>query len=139
MEDFERIREKDRVVLECIQSGQDDIQLITEATTLTNSEVNYCFRKLSELEMIEVEKPDGMVERVINGTRQVFEAPKQAGLTQKGRTYLEQTEENRGGQYQDLNHGELVEHVHSLRSEVETLNQKFEAFRKQVSKRLSEE
>ena len=139
MEDFERIREKDRVVLECIQGGQDDIQLITEATTLTNSEVNYCFRKLSELEMIEVEKSDGMVERVINGTRQVFEAPKQARLTQKGRTYLEQTEENRSGQYQDLNHGELVERVHSLRSEVETLNQKFEAFRKQVSKRLSEE
>ena len=139
MKDFTKVREKDHVVLECIQSGQDDVQLITEVTTLTNSEVNYCFRKLSKLEMIEVQKPDGMVERVIDGTRQVFEAPKQAALTEDGRSYLEQIEEDRGSRYQDLNHDELVKRVHELRREVDSLSQKFEAFRKQVSKRLSEE
>lgn len=56
------------IVLQCISEGRDDIQLITAATTLTNSKVNWRFQKLESLGLIEVEKPDGMVERVVDGT-----------------------------------------------------------------------
>ena len=52
MDNFENIREKDHAVLNCIRDGQNDVQLITEATMLNNSEVNYCFRKLSGMGLI---------------------------------------------------------------------------------------
>lgn len=137
--DFERLREKDHAVLNCIRDGQNDVQLITEATTLNNSEVNYCFRKLSDMELIEVRKQDGRVERVIDGTRQVFEAPKQATLTEKAHTDLEKSTEDRGDRYRALSYEQLVERVHELEAEIETINQRFESFRKQVSKRLRDE
>ena len=138
-DDFENIREKDYAVLNCIQSGHNDVQLITEDTTLTNSEVNYCFRKLSKMGLIEVEKQEGMVERVIDGTRQVFEAPKQATLTERAQTCLEKESENRGDRYRALNHEQLVKRVHTLEAEVEAINQRFESFRKRVSKQLRNE
>jgi predicted transcriptional regulator len=60
-------RDKDHAVLHQIQIGNTDVQQITSATTLSNREVNYCFEKLEELGLIEVEKLDGMVEHIIDG------------------------------------------------------------------------
>ncbi|SDQ40752.1 type IV secretory system conjugative DNA transfer family protein [Natronobacterium texcoconense] len=80
----EELREKDRRVLECIREGKDDVQKITEATCLENHEVNYCFRKLKDLDLVEIEKPEGKVERVIDGQKRVFQAPKKASLTELG-------------------------------------------------------
>lgn len=133
---FEKLREKDHAVLNCIRNGQNDVQLITEATTLNNSEVNYCFRKLSEMELIEVQKQEGMVERVIDGTRQVFEAPKQAALTEKAQNLLEKSNKDRGDRYNKLSHKQLVERVHKLEDEVDSLNQRMEIFRRQVSEQF---
>ena len=82
---IDELREKDRVVLNRIQNGEDDVQKLTEATSLENHEVNYCFRKLEKLDLITVEKPEGTVERVIDGQKRVFEAPKQATLTNRGK------------------------------------------------------
>ena len=135
-DDFEKLREKDHAVLNCIQDGRNDVQLITAATTLNNSEVNYCFRKLSDMELIEIRKQDGMVERVIDGTRQVFEAPKQAALTEKAQNFLEKSNKGRGDRYKALSHKQLVERVHNLENEVEALNQRMETFRRQVSEQL---
>ena len=132
--EFEQIRDKDRVVLECIREGSDDIQLITEATTLDNAAVNYCFRKLSKQDLITVEKPDGMVERVIDGTRQVFEAPKKAELTPKGYRCLKQADQDDGsGQYRSMTRDELVERVHELEANYDDLEEKVERIRQHVS------
>ena len=132
--EFEQIRDKDRVVLECIREGSDDIQLITEATTLDNAAVNYCFRKLSKQDLITVEKPDGMVERVIDGTQQVFEAPKKAELTAKGYRCLKQADQDDGnGQYRSMTRDELVERVHELEANYDDLEEKVERIRQHVS------
>lgn len=142
-ETFEQVRDKDRVVLECIHEGSDDIQLITEATTLDNAAVNYCFRELSEADLIVVEKPDGMVDRVVDGTRQVFEAPKQASLTAKGRRYLEQVEEDCDAsdtdQFRSMTRDELVERVHELEQSVDELETQIEGIRRNVSDFLLED
>ena len=139
MDNFENIREKDYAVLNCIRDGQNDVQLITEATMLNNSEVNYCFRKLSGMGLIKVQEQEGMVERVIDGTTQVFQAPKQATLTENAQTYLERSIEDRGDRYRTLDHEQLVERVHELEAEVEALNQRMEIFRKQVSEQLRDD
>ena len=71
-EEFEKIRDKDRVVLEHIEEGQDDVQKITEQTTLENHHVSYSFEKLEGLGFVTVKKPDKMVERVVDGQKRVF-------------------------------------------------------------------
>lgn len=128
----EQLRDKDQAVLRNIAEGHDDVQKITSATTLENHHVTYSFEKLEELELITVEKPDKMVERVVDGQKRVFQAPKQAGLTEKGKQYLEQTNREDLDDYENLSHQELVQRVHQLENQVEKLEQKFEIFRDQV-------
>lgn len=122
-----------------IKQGDDDIQLITSATTLSNSEVNYCFRKLEDQGLIAVEKQEGMVERVVDGTRQVFEAPKQASLTEKGERYLEDSNTAGGTDFSRLTRDELIEHVRELEQDLEELEQRFDLFSRQVKQRLFDE
>jgi predicted transcriptional regulator len=129
------LREKDRVVLTCIGNGKDDVQKITAATTLENHHVTYAFEKLEEQGLIQVEKPDGMVEREINGQKRVFQAPKQAELTDKGRERLEQEEEDLD-KYENLTHRELVEKVHRLDDQVEELKRRLNTFRNQIQRKL---
>jgi len=132
----EKIRDKDAAVLNVISNGHDDIQEITSSTTLSNSEVNYSFQKLEDLELITVEKPDGMVERVINGTRQVFEAPKKAELTEQGQELLNTNQESIEA-FDDMSHDEVVEKIRELENEIESLKQSFSVFKKQVQKELN--
>ena len=127
------LRHKDLTILHQIREGNTDIQQITEATTLSNREVNYCFRKLEQRGLIEVEKPDGMVERVIDGQKRVFEHPKQARLTDKATDHLASEPPQK---YDDMTHEELVERVHELEEEVDRLRQSLETFREQVQERL---
>lgn len=129
------LREKDRVVLTCIGNGKDDVQKITAATTLENHHVTYAFEKLEEQGLIQVEKPDGMVKREIDGQKRVFQAPKQAELTDKGRERLEQEAEDLD-QYENLTHRELVEKVHRLEDQVEDLKRRLNTFRNQIQRKL---
>ncbi|AZH26682.1 winged helix DNA-binding protein [Haloplanus aerogenes] len=129
------LREKDRVVLTCIGNGKDDVQKITAVTTLENHHVTYAFEKLEEQGLIHVEKPDGMVERVIDGQKRVFQAPKQAELTENGQERLKQDEEDLD-QYENLTHRELVEKVHQVEEQVESLEARLNTFQKQVQRRL---
>jgi len=132
------LREKDLTVLNLLSDGEDDVQKLTSATTLTNSEVNYCFQKLNDIKLVTVSKPDGTVTRVVDGTKQVFEAPKQAQLTELGETVLKRIEDEETGQrYEDLTRKELVRKVQRLEEEMEEMNRKFDLFRKQVQDRLS--
>jgi hypothetical protein len=61
---------------------------VSDSVDRENHEVNYCFTKLAEQDLIRVEKPDGMVERVVDGQPREFQAPKQATLTDRGREYF---------------------------------------------------
>lgn len=128
------LRDKEHLILQQVDSGNDDVQKITQETTLENHHVTYAFEKLEELGLVEVSKPEGTVERVIDGQKRVFQHPKQAELTEQGEQYLEHSEQKDLDEYEDLSHGELVERVHSLENQVEELERKFEVFRDQVQK-----
>ncbi|MDZ7688645.1 MAG: hypothetical protein U5J64_07985 [Halobacteriales archaeon] len=124
------LRDKDRAVLQHIQNGRDDIQKITEATTLENHEVNYCFEKLENLGLIEVEKPDGMVERVVDGQKRVFEAPKKAELADKNRQILDEIK----SEDYIYTRKELVERVNELEGKIERLELQMDVFQKQIQR-----
>lgn len=130
------LREEDRLILQQIQSGNDDVQKITEATTLENHHVTYTFQKLERKNLITVSRPEKMVERVIDGQKRVFQHPKTAELTEKGRTLLQESEQPDLDQYQDLTREELVEKTHRLEQRINDLEQSFEIFRKQVQRQI---
>jgi len=130
------LRDKEHLILQQVQQGNDDVQKITQATTLENHHVTYAFQKLEENGLIQVSKPDKMVERVINGQKRVFQHPKQAELTEKGEQYLEKSEQEDLDKFENLSRKELVEKVHRLEDQVAGLEQKFRVFRRQVLDRI---
>jgi predicted transcriptional regulator len=136
MTKFTEIRDKDGLILQQVDSGNDDVQKITQATTLENHHVTYAFEKLEELDLLEVSKPSGTVERVIHGQKRVFQHPKQAELTEKGEQYLEHSEQQDLDEYENLSHRELVEKVQKLENKVSRLEQSFETFRRQTIRKL---
>jgi len=128
------LRDKEHVILQQTQSGNNDVQKITSATTLENHHVTYAFEKLEELGLLEISKPEGTVERIINGQKRVFQHPKEAELTEQGKQFLENTDREDLDEYENLSHRELVEKTHELENRVEELERKFEVFRDQVQK-----
>lgn len=135
-EEFEKIRDKDHVVLQHIEEGREDVQKITAETTLENHHVSYCFEKLEELGLITVEKPDTMVERIVDGQKRVFQHPKKAKLTEKGREYLRGPHSEDVTEYEDLSHEELVDRVRTVEKEVKELEEAFQVFKRQVQKKI---
>ena len=134
-----RLREKDVKVLELVSEQADDVQQLTSATNLTNSEVNYCFRKLEDWNLITVEKPEGMVTRVIDGTKQVFEAPKQAALTQYGEKVVQHLDTDEiGNEFEDMTRKQLVRKVHELEKELNELRKDFGILQKQLYNELND-
>lgn len=131
-----QLRDKERLILAQVDQGNDDVQKITEATTLENHHVSYAFQKLEQHDLIQVSKPEAMVERTINGQKRVFQHPKQAELTDNGKQCLENFEQKGLDEYENLSHRELVERVHRLEKQVGELQQKFEVFRSQVIDRI---
>jgi predicted transcriptional regulator len=61
------LRDKEQIILQQIQSGNDDVRKITSETTLENHHVTYVLEKLENLWLVEMSKPDGTVERIIDG------------------------------------------------------------------------
>jgi len=136
-EAFEVIRAKDHTVLACIRDGVDDVQQIKAATTLSKNEVNYSFSKLEDHGYIEITRPEGTVERVIDGQKRVFDAPKEASLTQQAAAYFEWTDRTEAiDTYREMSRAELVERVYDLEQQVDELQQAFETFRGQVQDHL---
>lgn len=130
----DKLRGKDKAVLQAIKDGNTDIQEITSATTLENHEVNYCFTKLQSLDLIRVEKQEGYTTRIIDGQKRTFKTPKKASLTTHGED-LDLDSENQS-QYENLSHNELVQKIHQLEAEVEQLQLTIDSFRKQVQNQL---
>lgn len=135
-DEFEKVRDKDRVVLEHIEEGRNDVQKITEQTTLENHHVSYSFEKLEDLGFVAVQKPDKMVERVVNGQKRVFQHPKKAELTGKALEYLEKAESENITEYEDLSHGELVQRVRNLEQELDEVKEAFRLFKKQIQQKM---
>lgn len=126
------LRDKEHLILQQIEDGNDDVQKITYATTLENHHVTYAFQKLEQHDLIKVSKPEGTVERVIDGQKRVFQHPKQAELAEKGEHYLNHSGRKSLDEYENLSHKELVEKIHELEKQVEELQGKFRVFRQQV-------
>ena len=136
MTDDLQLRDIDQAVLHHITEGHNDTQKITQATTLENHRVRYSLKKLEQLGLITVEQPDQMVERVVDGQKRVFQHPKKAELTDKGRRTLRESDQEDLEAYQNLTHKELVKKVNHLETEIQTLKNSMEAFRKQVQEHL---
>lgn len=132
---FERVREKDHAVLQCLSEGQNTTRSIREETTLSNRDVNHCFDKLEGLGLIETQTPDGRVTEVIDGQKRNFKAPRQAWLTERGVAYFEWAPREQT-RYREMTHEELVERIRELEREVEALHNAFEAFRQQIVREL---
>jgi predicted transcriptional regulator len=135
-EEPDQLRDKDRVILQTINEGYDDVQKITAETTLQNHEVNYSLQKLEDLDLVTITKPDGYTERTINGQKRVFQAPKQAELTEQGKQQIRQSPPEDIDQYENLSKKELVEEVYSLESRVNQLERQLKTFKKQVTSQL---
>lgn len=131
-----QLRDKDHVILEKINEGHNDTQKIKENTTLQNHEIRYSLKKLEKQGLIELEKPEGMVERVINGQKRVFQAPLQAQTTEKGPQHLKEQDQERIEAFSNMTHRELVERVHYLEEQVSELEQSFQVFREQVQRKM---
>jgi predicted transcriptional regulator len=129
------LRDKDQTVFQQINNGNNDTQKITEATTLSNREVNYCLQKLEQQGLIEVQKPDGMVTRIIDGQKRVFEHPKTAELTREGQKF---STDEKPEKYAEMSHDELAQRVLKLEQEIEELHNKIETFREQVQQNMME-
>ncbi len=136
MTDDLELRDIDQAVLHAIQEGHNDTQKITQHTTLENHHVRYSLKKLEKQGLITVEQPDQMVERVVDGQKRVFQHPKKAELTDKGRRTLRESDQEDLEAYQNLTHKELVKKVNHLETEIQTLKNSLEAFRKQVQEHL---
>ena len=136
MTDDLELRDKDYIVLQTIEEGRGDVQKITAETTLENHHISYCFEKLEDLGLITVEKPDKMVERVIDGQKRVFQHPKQAEITEKGHQYLEESEQEDLEAFKNMSHRELVEKVRQLETEVDDLRHSIEMYKTQIMQKL---
>jgi regulator of replication initiation timing len=135
---FEQVREIDHVVLACIRQGKD-LQQINADTVYENREVNYCFTKLEDLGLIDTHTPDGTVERVVDGETRVFQAPKQAHLTNTGAQYFAWTDrQDTIDAYRNMDHSTLARRVYELEERLDELETTFEAFQKQVREKLTE-
>lgn len=130
------LRGIDQTVLHHIQEGHNDTQKITAETTLETHRVRYSLEKLEQLGLITVKQPNQMVERVINGQKRVFQHPKKAVLTAKGRQYLENSSHEDLDEYDNLSHRELVEKVQHLETEINRLEHQFEVFQNQIKEKL---
>jgi predicted transcriptional regulator len=130
------LRDKDKAVLQAISDSHDDAQKIKSQTTLENHEIRYSLDKLEDRGLVELEQPEGMVERIVDGQKRVFQAPTEARLTEEGKRRVTELDDSDSEIYEDLTHSELVQKVHHLESQLEKLHQKFETFQRQVQQRI---
>jgi len=130
------LREIDQAVLEAVEQGYDDAHKIKMNTVYSNNRIGYSLEKLEDQGLLVLEKPEGMVERSVEGQKRVFKAPVEAELTKEGEQHLQKSERAVLESYEDMDREELVETVRSLESRVDTLERSLETFRKQVFEKL---
>ncbi|MFP9061730.1 hypothetical protein ACLI4R_14520 [Natrialbaceae archaeon A-chndr2] len=131
MSDEYPLREKDLAVLKKIQEGYDDVQKITAETTLENHEVNYCFTKLENLGLITIHKPEGYTERVVDGQKRVFKAPKRVDLTEDAELVFRDSD-RKTEKCQEMEYEELVDRVLWLETQMARLQQSFRDLQEQI-------
>ncbi|RKD95639.1 hypothetical protein [Halopiger aswanensis] len=131
------LREEDIDVLVEISHGKD-LQEITSTTVYDNGQVNHCFRKLEELDLIQVDRPDGYTTRSVNGQKRTFRTPKRGTLTNKGEEVVSDLERDRE-RYESWSREELVREVQELKQQLNEFETRFQTFKEQVRTRFNEE
>lgn len=138
---FECVREKDRAVLEFVKGGINSLRDINDHThdDVTGREIGYCFTKLEDLGLIDVETPDGTTESRGDGQRRVHQKSRRATLTDRGVQYFMWADDReQRPKYEEATWGELTEQVAENRELIEALDRRFEQFRRQMVQELEE-
>lgn len=87
---FEKLRDEDKVVLQLIRDGTDDVRSINKATSLSRRQVGYAFTKMDELGLIDViSEEDEYVREHVNGQERRYRKPREGNLTELGKRYFE--------------------------------------------------
>lgn len=140
---FEKVRDIDHLVLQHIHNGRDDVHQISQATPYNSKKIGYSFNKLEKLSLLQVEHPDGMTERIVDGQKRVFRKPRQGTLTELGKQYLAQAKPVNLERYEEMTNAELIgrvltleEQVASFQDQVNELEETLEIFRKQTQRHL---
>lgn len=133
---FEKIREIDHIVLQHVQEGRNDVHQVTQSTHHDTKKIGYSFDKLHKHGLLNVERPDGMVEKIVNNQKRKFKAPKTAQLTDLGQRYLDQAEPVDLERYEDMTRPEIIQKLIKLEDQIDELEEKLEIYRKQLQKRL---
>jgi hypothetical protein len=126
---FRQVRDKDHAILTCIKDGDTTVRAINRATTLTRHQVNYAFRKLVDLDLITVRRPDGWTRsRLENGEYRTHRKSKEAQLTARGKQYFAYVDGD-----EDLGRFD-AEHKRSLEEEVAALREDVNALQEELRK-----
>lgn len=137
---FVKVRPEDHAILVCIRNGDNDVYRINRETALTRSQINYAFKKLSELGLICVFRPDGYTQEYLEGQKRVFQKPKEASLTERGVEYFEWSARNADlGTLRNLDREELVQQVRENQQAVAELRRAFQIFSEQVLRESEKE
>lgn len=130
-----RLGDDAHALLAHIQAGRADTQQITAASTFENHQVRRLFRTLADAGLVTVDKPEGMVERWVDGQRRVFQAPLRAELTAQGEAVLA-AGPTTAAAVETMSRAELIEAYHTLCERVADLEVALDVFRDQVRRQL---
>lgn len=134
----DKLRDKDIAILQAIHEGAETTSEIREATTLTTREINYSINEysLEQLNLIEVNRPEGREWQETNGEKRYIWKPKQLQLTDHGLQKLAQLENGQSDRYEDMSKRELIEQVQELEQRMDRFEKVFKDFRSKVMERI---
>lgn len=132
------LRDKDLAVLQAIHNGASTTSEIKEETTLTLREINYSINEysLEQLNLIEVERPEGREQKEIDGSQRTIWKPKQVQLTDQGLQKITQHETDNAAKYEDMSRRELIEQVQELENRLNRLETVFKDFRNKTMEQI---
>lgn len=118
-----QVRDKDHAVLTCIRDGDCTVRAINKKTTLTRDQINYAYRKLADLELIDKRQREGWTRsRLDNGEYRTHRKSKEARLTDRGEQYFEYVDGDVDlGRFDAELERSLEEEVSVLREDVDAL------------------
>lgn len=118
----DKLDDKELAILEAVSEGAGDVLEIRQATTLSNSAVNYRVNEkatLEDLGLVTVRRIGGRVKREVDGYKKEMDAPKQVDITDLGMAVIEEAEDMT--RFKGLTDAERVEMLRSMRKELDEL------------------
>lgn len=140
-EAYRQVDDMGRAILEFVKGGVHSLREINDHShdELTGRKIGGRFEKYEDLGLLEIDRPDGRTDSIINGERKNHQKSRRARLTAKGLQYFEWADDREQRQkYAEASFAELTERVQENTELLEVMEQRFEQFRRQVSKELGE-